>query len=142
MVNFADEAKNVDPEYHVETVNTDGWKATGNAWKTLFPLCIIIYCFLHTFISIRDRCKKKYKELFNEIAEAVWNVFKAENKCSFSQRIRRLREKALEKISKGIFLDKVLALCDKRPNFVKAYDHPNAHRTINMVDSPIPTSAL
>lgn len=131
---FADEAKNVDPEYHVETVNTDGWKATGNAWKTLFPLCTIIYCFLHGFISIRDRCKKKYRELFNEIAEAVWDVFKAENKRSFSQRIRRLREKALEKISKGIFLDKVLALCDKGPNFVKAYDHPNAHRTSNMVD--------
>ena len=88
---FADEAKNVDPEYQVETVNTDGWKATGNSWKTLFPFCTIIYCFLHAFINIRNRCKKKYKNLYNDIAEAVWDVF-------------------------------------------KAFDHPNAHRTSNMVD--------
>jgi hypothetical protein len=102
--------------------------------KTLFPFCTIIYCFLHAFINIRDRCKKKYKNLYNDIAEAVWDVFKAENKRSFSQRIRRLREKALEKIGKGIVLDKVLALCNKTPNFIKAFDHPNAHRTSNMVD--------
>ena len=131
---FADEAKNVDPDYQAETVNTDGWKATGNSWKKHFPLVTIILCFLHAFISIRDRCKKKYRNIFNEIAEAVWDVFRAENKRSFSQRIRRLREKALEKITKGIVLDKVLALCNKAPNFAKAYDHPGAHRTSNMAD--------
>lgn len=131
---FADEAKNVDPDYQLETVNTDGWKATGNAWKTHFPLATIICCFLHAFISIRDRCKKKYRDLFNEIADYVWHSYRAENKRSFSQRIRRLREKALAKIKKGIVLEKVLALCGKAPNFAKAYDHPNAHRTSNMVD--------
>jgi hypothetical protein len=72
---------------------------------------------LHAFISIRDRSKKKYRDLFNEIAEADWDAYRAENKRSFSQRIRRLREKALEKIKKGIVLEKVLALCDKASNF-------------------------
>ena len=131
---FADEAKNVDPDYQADTTNTDGWQATGNAWKKLFPSVTIIKCFLHAFINIRDRAKKKYRDLFNEIAEAVWNTYRAENKRSFSQRIRRLREKALEKIKEGIILEKVLSLCDKAPNFAQAYDHPNAHRTSNMVD--------
>lgn len=132
---FAEEAKNVDPNYQTETVNTDGWLATGKAWINLFPQAVtIILCFLHAFISIRDRSKKKFRELFNEIAESVWDAYRAENKRSFSQRIRRLREKAVEKIEKGIVLSKVLALCDKAPHFAKAYDHPNAHRTSNMVD--------
>jgi len=72
--------------------------------KRYSPFCTIIYCFLHAFISIRDRCKKKYRELFSEISEAVWNVFKAENKCSFSQRIRRLREKLWKSSVKVSFL--------------------------------------
>ncbi len=131
---FADEAKNVDPDYQADTTNTDGWQATSNSWKKLFPSITIIKCFLHAFINIRDRAKKKYRDLFNEIAEVVWNTYRAENKRSFSQRIRRLREKALEKIKEGIILEKVLSLCDKAPNFAKAYDHPNAHRTSNMVD--------
>lgn len=131
---FADEAKNVDPDYQAETTNTDGWQATGNAWKSLFPSVTIIKCFLHAFISIRDRAKKKYRDLFNEFAEAVWHAYKAENKRFFSQRIRRLKEKALAEIKEDLVLEKVLALCDKAPNFAKAYDHPNAHRTSNMVD--------
>ena len=131
---FADEAKNVDPDYQPKTLNTDGWLATGKAWKNHFPLVTIIYCFLHAFISIRDRCKKKSRDLFNEIAETVWHAYRAENRRSFSQRIRRLREKATEKIPPGIVREKVLALCAKASNFAKAYDHPGAHRTSNMVD--------
>ena len=131
---FADEAKNVDPDYQPDTTNTDGWQATGKAWQNLFPFVTVIKCFLHAFISIRDRAKKKHRDLFDEIAEAVWHAYRAENKRSFSQRIRRLREKALAKIKAGIILDKVLSLCDKAPNFAKAYDHPTAHRTSNMVD--------
>jgi hypothetical protein len=33
---FAEEARNLDPDYQAETVNTDGWGATRIAWKTLF----------------------------------------------------------------------------------------------------------
>ncbi len=131
---FADEAKNVDAHYQPETTNTDGWQATGKAWQNHFPFVTVIRCFLHAFISIRDRAKKKHRDLFDEIAEAVWHAYRAQNKRSFSQRIRRLREKALAKIKADIILEKVLALCDKAPNFAKAYDHPNAHRTSNMVD--------
>lgn len=43
---FKDEAQNLNPQYSPESVNTDGWKATINAWQTLFPYVFIICCFL------------------------------------------------------------------------------------------------
>ncbi len=89
---FKDEAQCLKPEYTPRTVNMDGWKATRNAWVNLFPTIVIIYCFLHVFIKIRDRAKKKYKELSETAASKLWDCYEAENKQSFSQRIRRLLE--------------------------------------------------
>ena len=60
---FAAEARNVDPGYQPETVVTDGWAATMRAWKTLFINIVVIRCFLHAFLSIRDRCKR-HRPLF------------------------------------------------------------------------------
>lgn len=130
---FAEEARNVDPNYQTETVNTDGWGATQIAWKTLFPQIVIIQCFLHAFIKIRDRCRK-WGDLFTQIGTAVRDAYHAPNKRAFSQRIRRLREWARETLDRGVVLDKLLALCEKAPLFARAYDHPGAHRTSNMVD--------
>ena len=55
---FAKEARNLDPDYQAETVNTDGWGATQNAWVALFAQSVIIPCFLHAFVKVRARCKK------------------------------------------------------------------------------------
>jgi len=60
---FKDEALDVNPDYQPKSVNTDGWKATINAWKSLFSGISVIACFLHVFIKIRDRSSKKYKDL-------------------------------------------------------------------------------
>ncbi len=130
---FAKEASNLDPDYQAATVNTDGWGATGIAWKTLFLQIVIIRCFLHAYIKVRDRCKK-WGDLFTQISTAVWDAYHAPNKRAFSQRIRRLREWAQETLDEGVVLDKILALCEKAPLFAEAYDHPSAHRTSNMVD--------
>jgi hypothetical protein len=130
---FAKEARNLDPDYQAETVNTDGWGATQNAWVALFAQIVIIQCFLHAFIKVRERCKK-WGELFTEISTGVWNAYHAPNKRAFSQRIRRLREWAQETLDEGVVLNKLLALCEKAPLFAQAYDHPNSHRTSNMVD--------
>jgi len=130
---FAAEAHNLDPYYRTKTVNTDGWGATKIAWKTLFPQIVIIQCFLHAFLKVRDRCKK-WGDVFTQISTAVWDAYHAPNKRAFSQRIRRLREWAQQTLEEGVVLDKLLALCDKAPLFALAYDHPTAHRTSNMVD--------
>jgi hypothetical protein len=65
---FKEEARNLNPDYSPDTVNTDGWKATIGAFKSLFPCTVLIACFLHIFISIRDRTRKKFKELFQVAA--------------------------------------------------------------------------
>ncbi len=44
---FNQEAQALKPGYMPETVNTDGWNATQRAWLNLFPMIIIIECFLH-----------------------------------------------------------------------------------------------
>ena len=130
---FAEEARNLHPDYQPDTVNIDGWAATARAWVRLFNQVIIIQCFLHAFIKIRDRCKKA-GSLFTEISTAVWDAYHAPTKRAFSQRIRRLREWAQANLEPGVVRDKVLALCEKAPLFAKAYHHPDAYRTSNMVD--------
>ena len=44
---FAAEWRDVAPQYAPQTVNTDGWASTRNAFQTLFPLITVVLCFLH-----------------------------------------------------------------------------------------------
>src|SRR5262245_42268868 len=53
---FKAEAQNIQPGYAPKSVNTDGWKATQLAWLMLFPAVAVIRCFLHGWLSIRERC--------------------------------------------------------------------------------------
>ncbi|MDR1925979.1 MAG: hypothetical protein LBQ66_16545, partial [Planctomycetaceae bacterium] len=64
----------LDPNYQPTTVNTDGWDATQAAWKFLFPTIVLIRCFLHAWLRIRDR-SKNLKEMFFEIGKRVWSVY-------------------------------------------------------------------
>jgi hypothetical protein len=89
---FKDETRCIKPDYTPDTVNIDGWKPTHNVWNFLFSSAVIIFCFLHVFIKVRDRGKKKYKDIFEKIADKLWKCYQAETKGSFSQRIRRLIE--------------------------------------------------
>ena len=130
---FRDEARRLDPEYRPETVNTDGWPATQAAWRALFKGVTLILCFLHAFLKIRDRAVH-LKETFADLRERVWEAYHAPDARSFSQRLRRLREWAEAHVDKEVVREKVLALCDKRGAFVRAYDHPGCHRTSNLVD--------
>jgi hypothetical protein len=88
---FKEEARNLNPDYEPETVNTDGWQPTQRAWMILFPGITLILCFLHAFLKIRDRCKRD-GGLLRSVKEKVWNVYHAVTPAQFSQRIRRLRE--------------------------------------------------
>jgi hypothetical protein len=129
---FQEEAADVKPEYAPKTVNTDGWPATQAAWKILFPLVTILQCFLHAWLKIRDRAKH-LGELFRTISQKVWNAYHAPHRRSFSQRLGGLRTWASAHLSGGV-LDKVVDLCDQRDLWTIAYDHPNGHRTSNMLD--------
>jgi hypothetical protein len=131
---FKDEAQCLNPDYSPTTVNMDGWKATRNAWKALFSSVVIICCFLHVFIKIRDRAKKKYKDSFDQAASKLWDCYKAENKTTFSQRIRRLIEWCQKNSMPSVIANPIKKLRQNIAEYKIAYDHPNAHRTSNMVD--------
>ncbi len=129
---FKDEAQALQPEYAPETVNTDGWGATQKAWLSLFPTVILIECFLHAFIKIRER-GHHLKEIFNQLSQRVWDVYRALDPVSFRAQAEELRLWAQQNTT-GYVLEAALKLCAKVERFVVAYDHPHAHRTSNMLD--------
>ncbi len=131
---FKQEAIDVEPNYAPLTITSDGWQATQNAWKTLFSSILLIRCFLHIFIKIRDRTKNKFKDIFIEISEKLWNCFKSADKRTYSQRVRRLIEWAsIDSVPS--FISPILEkLRENADFFTPAYDFPKAPRTTNMVD--------
>lgn len=130
---FKREAQNLNPDYQPQTVNTDGWKATMAAWTALFPRCVLILCFLHAFIRIRDRCKR-LKTFFPTICTLVWNAYHAVTPADFHAQIADLAIWAVETLPDGLALDSILKLCLKVDLYVLAYNFPQAYRTSNMLD--------
>lgn len=131
---FKDESQDLNPTYSPETVNIDGWKATHKAWSILFTSVVIISCFLHVYIKIRDRGKKKYKDLYFQVSSKLWECYKAVNKASFSQRVRRLIEWCEKHKAPDVFLKPIEKLRKNIADYKAAYDHPGSHRTSNMLD--------
>lgn len=126
---FAQEAREVDPHYTPETVNTDGWPSTQNAWRAMFPLVTLIRCFLHGFLKIRDRCGKAHAW-----HERVWDVYRAATEEDFRSRMASFRE-WVEAQSLPAAVHKAMAkLWGRSEEYVKAYAHPGCRRTSNMVD--------
>ncbi|MCP3923075.1 MAG: hypothetical protein GY714_10860 [Desulfobacterales bacterium] len=131
---FKNEAQCLKPDYTPITVNMDGWKATRNAWSFLFTSAVIIYCFLHVYIKIRDRAKKKYKDTFIEVASMLWDCYDAENKKIFSQRIRRLIEWCKKNNAPDVLSNPIIKLRKNIASYLTFYDFPGAQRTSNMID--------
>jgi hypothetical protein len=126
------EARDVTPGYTPKTVNTDGWKGTKAAWKALFRRVVVLQCFLHAYLKVRDRAKN-LGPTFAEICRRVWEAYHAPDRRCFAQRLRSLRVWAGRHLG-GVVLEKVLDLCAKRARWSIAYRHPGGHRTSNMLD--------
>lgn len=132
---FREEVLHLDPDYEPESVNIDGWAATQKAWLTLFPLIAIMQCFLHAFLKIRHCCKKRFKELYPEIAQRVWDAYKALDAPSFLAELAALEYWAEENLQgTGSALQAIQKLCAKAELFVLAFEYPRAYRTSNMID--------
>ncbi len=132
---FKKEAQQLEPTYNPKTVNTDGWPATQGAWRGLFPTIVLISCFLHVYIRLRDRSKKKFKTLFADLADRLWNCYRATTQASFSQRLRRLQEWAQRSEDLPAFMrEKIDKLRANAASFTAAYAFPEAYRTSNLLD--------
>jgi hypothetical protein len=130
---FKAEARNVRADYQPTTVNTDGWAATRQAWLALFPLVVILRCFLHGWLNIRARAKL-LGEVFWAVGEKVWHAYRASERRSFAQRLRRLGEWAQRHVQAAWVLEQVRKLCDRAREYGRAYAHPGGQRTSNMLD--------
>jgi len=131
---FKAEAQNLNPEYQPETVNTDGWAAARSALQTLFPATVLILCFLHVYLGIRDRCKRKFQALFYATSDKLWHCYQAVTKAEFSQRLRRLYEWSQQAELPDFMRSKLDKLYQHADDFRVGYIAPSAHRTSNMVD--------
>jgi hypothetical protein len=129
---FKEEAENVQPDYRPETVSVDGWAATRQAWLTLFPLVVLLRCFLHGWLNIRSR--GKLSAAFAALSEKVWHAYQATDRRAFAQRLRRLREWARGEGLTAWLLEQVEKLCGRSKEYAAAYGHPGGHRTSTMLD--------
>jgi hypothetical protein len=129
---FKEEAQDVQPDYQPRTVSVDGWAATQQAWLALFPLVVLLRCFLHGWLNIRSR--GKLSEVFAQLSAKVWAAYHAANRRSFGQRLRRLWEWAQGQKLTAWLLEQVQKVCGRSREYGEAYQHPGGHRTSNMLD--------
>jgi hypothetical protein len=121
------------PDYEPKTVNTDGWAATQNAWRSLFPSITLIECFLHAFIKIRNCCQKRFQEVYTEICQQVWDIYHADDADTFQKRVTDLQQWAQKTIT-GAAFEAIEKLCAKTDRFLLTFEYPKAYRTSNMID--------
>ena len=126
---FAAEARQLQVEYSPESVCSDGWKATQNAWRSLFPTICVIRCFLHGFLKIRDRCRKAV-----DLLRRVWEVYRAGSAAEFTERMTAFQAWAESCTWPAAVLEVLGKLWNRTSEYARAYDHPGCRRTSNMVD--------
>jgi hypothetical protein len=129
---FQHEAQDVQPHYQPKTVSVDGWAATHQAWRALFPLVVLLRCFLHAWLNLRSR--GKLNAAFAALSEKVWNAYHAPNRRSFAQRLRRLLDWAQGQELTAWLLEQVKKLCSRAQEYGAAYHQPGGHRTSNRLD--------
>jgi hypothetical protein len=119
---FTQEAQNVQAGYQPQTVSVDGWAATRQSWLALFPLVVLL------------RSRGKLSETFATLSENVWNAYRALNRRSFAQRLRRLWEWAQGQKLTAWLLEEVEKMCSRSSEYCEAYRHRGGQRTSNMLD--------
>lgn len=126
---FAAEARAVNPAYAPETVNTDGWWATGNAFRALFQQVVVVLCFLHGFLKIRDRCRKDH-----DLHRRIWAIYQAPTAEAFRTEMDAFRMWFESGSWSSSVRDMVEKLFKRREQYEVGYAHPGCYRTSNQVD--------
>jgi hypothetical protein len=129
---FAAEARDVKPDYAPQTVNTDGWAATQNAFVRLFPSICVILCFLHGFLKIRDRCRKEH-----DLHRRVWEIYRAATAVDFRQRMTSFCDWWQQQTWTARVREVLAKLAARVEDYAVAYEHPSCLRTSNAVDRPM-----
>ena len=126
---FAEEARELSPEYRPKTVNTDGWFATQNAFKALFAGIVPVLCFLHGFLKVRDRCYKDH-----ELHKQIWDVYRSPDMRTFDRRMKAFRRWFETRQWSTSVKDMTAKLWKRASQYRVAYAHAGCYRTSNQVD--------
>ena len=118
------------PDSHPHSVCTEGWKATREAWRRLFPNIPRVLCVLHAVLKRQERGTGAVRH--QGLARA-WPVSQAATKRQCAQRLRRLREWTQTPRS-GAVAERGWKRGRRRGDFTPASDGPQAHRTSTAVD--------
>jgi hypothetical protein len=129
---FATEARELKPDYAPKTVNTDGWTPTQNAFRSLFSQIVVVLCFLHGFLKIRDRCRKNH-----DLHRRVWDVYRAATVEEFRRRMDEFQQWVQTQTFTASVREMLTKLWNKTGEYVIAYSHPGCRRTSNAVDRPM-----
>jgi hypothetical protein len=128
---FKREALRLDPDYRPQTVNTDGWRQTRLAWLTLFPGIVVIRCFLHAFLRIRDRCK--HSPHYRRLQFLFWHIYRAKSYVMYWRRFRAFLEFTNAHLT-GEAHNAVRKFEQKRAELFVGWRHPGCHRVSTMLE--------
>ena len=127
---FKTEATTVFPTYQARSVCSDGFHATRDAWRQLFPHRTLVLCFLHSILNLTERWRGTLRP---QVLDRAWFVYHAVTKGQFAQRLRRLGEWGRTTLN-GSVAQTIPKMTRLRTAFTPAYDCPQAARTTNAVD--------
>lgn len=128
---FRQEARDVRAGCQPETVSVAGWASTHQAWQALFPLVVLLRCFLHGWLNIRSR--GKLSVAFAELSRRVGEAFHAPDRRRLAPRLRRLGEWARMQSLSAWLWEQVEKRCGRSKEYGVAYAHPGGHRTSTLL---------
>lgn len=120
------------PNYEPISINTDGWAATKKALKGLFTQTVMVLCFLHSVIKIRQVAQKEPQK--QALFDRVWAIYRAPDAGSFDAAVLDLEHWAKENVVKDSVKEQVAKIGKRKEEFKTFFEVPTAKRTTNMVD--------
>ena len=127
---FAQEAPALVSTSPPRAVCPDGWHATREAWRRLFPTRTLVWGFLHAMLTSQDRCRGAVR---HDVLAQAWQVSQATTKRQCAQRLRRRAEWTPPPL-RGAVAAMVLQRCRRRADCPPAYACPQAPRPSPAVD--------
>jgi hypothetical protein len=126
----AQDAKALAPDSQARSVCTDGWEATRQAGRGLFPTSTLGLCLLHASLKRKKPCAGQVR---HQGLDKAWQVYQAATTRQFSQRLRRVAEWTPAHRS-GPVAQMVVKRGRRRADCTPASACPQAHRPANAVD--------
>jgi hypothetical protein len=132
---FQREAELTQADYQTRSVNTDGWPATRLAWRKLYKTAVLILCFLHGYIKIRQRASRLENK--QELYELIWDAYRQPGQEEFTKSLENLKHWTEQNIQSKVVKDYVHKLCAQSQEYAQAFEAPQGYRTSNAVDRPM-----